>query len=289
MGSWPASRHSRPALDHAGGAPQRYGGQPEPPTAQRRPHNPRGRQARAPGQTLAQMTRQRAYLGGGVLLTVCRYGRDAGSARAAWGGQGWPCRRPGRRGAEAPRGRERARPAPGGARAPQSSRAWSRGAPHRRGRAEEPGDPRGGPGGLSGRRRGRWDGSSGHAKRGGLVLRLPYGHAPDGARGGRALAPCCLRHGSPPGEADGAPRGRGHTRGVGARHGAVGLGQGGSRAPGSGQPAGDSRGGVSLVSHARPHRDLCRRPEKPRRPEASVAYLSPPASLSVRNSSVFRL
>ena len=57
-----------------------------------------------------------------------------------------------------------------------------------------------------------------------------------------------------------------HTRGVWSHHGAVLLGQGVSRAPVSGQQSGDSRGGVSLVSKALPHRDLFLRPEKPRLP-----------------------
>ena len=42
--------------------------------------------------------------------------------------------------------------------------------------AEEQGHPRGGQGGLSGRRRVRWDGAAGDTERAGLVLRLPDGH-----------------------------------------------------------------------------------------------------------------
>jgi hypothetical protein len=84
-------------------------------------------------------------------------------------------------------------------------------------------------------------------------------------------------------------RGLGHTRDVWPHHGAVWLGQGVSRVLGYGQQAGDSSGGVSLVSKALPHRDLFRRPDKPRFPYAYVAYSRPPASFSVMHSGVFSL
>jgi hypothetical protein len=75
-----------------------------------------------------------------------------------------------------------------------------------------------------------------------------------------------LRRVSPAGEAHCVTRGLCHTRDVWPHHGAVLLGQGVSRALVYGQQSGDSRGGVSLVSKALPHRDLFLRPEKPRFP-----------------------
>ena len=64
--SWQAHRHGCQALDHAGSAHQRDRGQ-EHPTAQRRHQNPRWYKPE-PGQTLDPLARQRAHLGGAVLL-----------------------------------------------------------------------------------------------------------------------------------------------------------------------------------------------------------------------------
>jgi hypothetical protein len=169
-------------------------------------------------------------------LTRCRALVDAVSPRDGGGGHGGPGRRPGLPGAEAPRGLEGARPAPHGARAPKSPRPWSRGTPPRQGQAAEHGEPRGGPGGLARRRRGR----------------------------GGALAPRYFRGVAPAWEREGVNSGGGYSRGVWAPHGAMGLGQGGSRAPGYGAHSSASRGGVALRAKARPHRDLFRSPEKPR-------------------------
>ena len=282
-------RPRRQALDHVGGAYQRYRGQQEPPTAQRRHPNPRWPQAREPWQTLAPLARQRAYLGGDVLVTVCRPRVGSVSLRDPWGRHGWPCRRSWRRGAEAPRRLSGARPAPGVARAPQSHRAWSRGAPHGPGRAAAHGEPHGGHGGLSRRRRVRWAGAAGHTACAGLVLWVPYGHEPASAMGGADLAPRCVRRVSPGGEAAGVTRGLCYPRGVWSDHGAVLWGHGVSSALVSGQQADDRRGGVSLVSKALPHRDLVLRPAKSRRPSASVAYSRPAASFSALHSGVLSL
>ena len=92
-----------------------------------------------------------------------------------------------------------------------------------------------------------------------------------------------------PGRLIESQRGLDHTRCVWSSHGAVVLGHGVSRAAVSGEQSGDSRGGVSLVSKALPYRDLFRRPEKSRLPYSSVAYIRPPAPLSVINSSMFSL
>ena len=54
---------------------------------------------------------------------------------------------------------------------------------------DQRGDPRGSQGGLSGRRRVRWDGAAGHAERGGLVLCVPHGHEHRGDVGRRDLSP----------------------------------------------------------------------------------------------------
>jgi hypothetical protein len=197
-------------------------------------------------------------------LTRCRALVDAVSPRDGGGGHGGPGRRPGLPGAEAPRGLEGARPAPHGARAPKSPRPWSRGTPPRQGQAAEHGEPRGGPGGLARRRRGRGDGVAGHAERAGLVLRLPASSEHDGDGGGGALAPRYFRGVAPAWEREGVNSGGGYSRGVWAPHGAMGLGQGGSRAPGYGAHSSASRGGVALRAKARPHRDLFRSPEKPR-------------------------
>jgi hypothetical protein len=163
-----------------------------------------------------------------------------------------------------------------------------RGTPHRRGRTAALVAPRGGHGDRSGRRRVRWDRASGHPARDGLVLRVPYGHAHDGAVGGRDVSPRCVRRVSPAGAADGGKRGLCHTRGVWPNPGTVLLGHGGSRAPVSGAQPGDSRGGVPLVAQALPHRDLFFRPAKPRLPSSAVAYRRPSASFSVLHSGVCR-
>jgi len=266
MVSWPTHRHRRPALDPAGGAPQRYRGEHEPPTAQRRATKPRWPPAREPCQALDPRARQRAQRGGGILCPLCRSRVDAVRPSNAGGGQGGPWRRPWRYGAEAPRGGEGARAAPGGARAPPSHRAWSRGSPHRPGRVAEPVDSRGGQGRLAGGRRVRGDGAAGPTERAGLGLRVPSSQAHDGDVGGRDCAPRCVRRGSPGGETAGRHRGLWHTRGVWPHHGAVLLGQEVARAPVSGQHEGHRRGGVSLVAHAMPPRDLFLSPAQPRFP-----------------------
>src|SRR5438046_3266838 len=65
----------------------------------------------------------------------------------------------------------------------------SRRPPHRRGGVDAGGDPSGSQGGLSGGRRVRWDGASGHAERGGLVLCVPHGPEHRGDVGRRELSP----------------------------------------------------------------------------------------------------
>ena len=103
-------------------------------------------------------------------------------------------------------------------------------------------------------------------QRAGLVLCVPHGHEHDGDVGRRDLSPRYLGGVSQARQTDcvtGCPC---HPRGVWSNHGAVLLGQGVSRAAVFGQQSGDSRGGVSLVSKAFPHRDLFLRPEKPRFP-----------------------
>ena len=65
---------------------------------------PDGAKPGEPCQTLDQMARQRAYLGGGVFLPYVDIFIDAVSSRDACGGHGWQCRRPWLPGADAPRG-----------------------------------------------------------------------------------------------------------------------------------------------------------------------------------------
>jgi len=126
-----------------GRAAQGDGGRQAPPTASQHAQGPRWAQARAPRHPCAPMARPRAPRGGGGLGPVGRPLPDALRLRDAGGGQGGPGRRPGWQGAEAPRGRDGARLAPGVARAPPAHRAWARGAPPRGRRAEEPAEPRG--------------------------------------------------------------------------------------------------------------------------------------------------
>ena len=265
MVAWPTHRHRRQALDHAGGAQQRYRGQQSTPLPSGATTIPEGAKpasrgnACPDGSTTSASGRRCMFFP----LSISSWHsepsrpwrwslRAVPAAVAAWRcGSTWSLR-----GALAPRV----------AWAPQSQRTLSRGSPHREGRVAEHAGPRGGQGGLARRWRVRWDGASGHAERARLGLRRPYGHEPDGDVGGRPLAPRCMRRVSPAGEADGVHRGLGPTRGVWSRPGTGWLGQGVARAPVSGEQAGDSRGGLSLVAKALPHRDFFLRPEKSRFP-----------------------
>jgi hypothetical protein len=158
--------------------------------------------------------------------------------------------------------------------------ALSRGSPHRHDRAAEPDGPCGSHGGLAGRWRVRWHGAAGHAERTGRVRRLPDGDAHDGDVGGRDLSPRDVRRVSPAWETAGVARGLWDPRGVGPDAGAVLVGPGRARARVSGQPSGDSRGGLPLGSQAVPHRDLFRGPDKSRLPYAAGPYRRPTASLA---------
>src|SRR6267143_2987107 len=64
-------RPLRPTLADAGRAYERHRGWEEHTAAPHRHKGPRWQQAREPCQTLCQMARQRSYLGGDVLYTVC--------------------------------------------------------------------------------------------------------------------------------------------------------------------------------------------------------------------------
>src|SRR5262249_12131548 len=110
-----------------------------------------------PRQTLGPLARQRAYLGGGVLFTVCGDLIGAFSLRDTCVSDGWQCRRPWLCGADAPRDLSGTCPAVGVARAARPEGACSRGAAHRAGQPDTRVPPQGGPGSVSGRRRVRWD------------------------------------------------------------------------------------------------------------------------------------
>jgi len=86
------------------------------------------------------------------------------------------------------------------------------------------GIPRGGQGGLSGRRGVRRNGAAGHAEGDGLVLRMPDGHEHDGDVGGGDLSPRYCRCVSPAWQTDCVTRGFCDPRGVWSNHGALLLG-----------------------------------------------------------------